>query len=151
MFSKFFGKKDKPKLSPQELMATSYNSLVSKLEIFVRNKIEAKEIATHLYNDGISNYLDFYFNQGINKTVDDINLDYLPDRTGQFISHIKQQQKDLFSGKIDFDDLIKDSISLDFDIINQFIKESLCDIDDHEIKLGIILAVVNKLVNDWDL
>lgn len=151
MFSKFFGKRDKPKLSPQELMATSYNSLVSKLEIFVRNKAEAKEIAMHLYNDGISNYLEFYFNQGINKTVDDINLDYLPERTGQFISHLRQQQKDLSAGKIDFDDLIKDAINLDFDIVNQFIKESLCDIDDHEIILGIILAVVNKLVHDWEL
>ncbi|MGY5958285.1 hypothetical protein ACUY4R_004406 [Kosakonia sp. BK9b] len=151
MFSKLFGKKDKPKQSPQELMATSYNSLISKLEVFVRNKIEAKEIATHLYNDGVSNYIESHFNQGIKKTIDDINLDYLPERTGQFISRLKQQQKDLFAGKIDFDDLIKDSVSLDFDIVNKFIKESLGDIDDHEIKLGITLAVINKLVHDWEL
>lgn len=137
--------------SPQEIMAASFTLLTSKLEPFVRDRDTAKEVATHIYNKGMSDYIYFLNNQGVKKQSDEVDLSYLPDRTKNFVTSINQQQKDLFAGKIDFDDLINTSSSLDFFIINQCIDLSFSAVDDGEVKFGVLLAMVNKIVNEWEL
>ncbi|EIX0285049.1 hypothetical protein MGU62_004537, partial [Salmonella enterica] len=139
-----------PAHSHQEAISASFNALTNKIEILVRSREEAKEVATHMYNKGMSDYIGSLYDQGVSKVVDDIDLSYLPDRTKNFISNIKQQQKELFSGGIDFDDLVKDNSDIDFFELNDNVDSYLGAIG-YETKLGVTLALVNKIVNDWGL